>query len=179
MNFDKLPIIRAILSKTTPTSGCTPGEKSAALEKAVELVKKYSIPHSSVASLWPKGYDFDGNVVATPVQPKADIHKATNDFIRNAFAQGADEFLRQAMRDADLRKAKAAREATAKKAMGKAGSIGAMARELLIHPAGHSYSWIIEMIQFRFPDAKTTVASLRWYENELRNKGFTVPKRKA
>ncbi len=42
----------------------------------------------------------------------------------------------------------------------------------------YTYSLILENIKNRFPNAKTSVDSLRWYEAKMRKAGVAVPKRK-
>ena len=42
---------------------------------------------------------------------------------------------------------------------------------------GLAYEQVLERVRGRFPDARTTVACLRWYETRLRKAGVDVPKR--
>lgn len=63
----------------------------------------------------------------------------------------------------------------------KPGSIGEYARDLLRRQyAGvpYSYDYILGRIKDRYPKAKTTVASLRWYENDMRSSDLYVPRKR-
>ncbi len=132
---DNLEIVKALLSKTV-ARGATIGEEAAAIAKAVEIMGRHHLPHSAVASLWPKGLDYHGKRTEPRVREETGAVKST-------------------------------------------GSIGNYARHLLMRDivglGPYGYEWIIEAIKIKFPNAKTTVASLRWYESELRKQGRTVP----
>lgn len=51
----------------------------------------------------------------------------------------------------------------------KAPGVGAVAKELILE--GKSNQEVLEAIQARFPEAKTTVASINWYRNKMRADG--------
>lgn len=140
-----LGIVKAILCKTV-ARGATVGEEAAAVDKAVQLMRKYDIPVSAVASKWPKGWQFDGQrSIEKPKRPEPKPMKTTP-YPSSGW---------------------------------NAGTIGDYARQLLMREMAnlgpYSYQWIIEAVKIRYPNAKTTVASLRWYENELRKQGRKVP----
>lgn len=60
-------------------------------------------------------------------------------------------------------------------------TIGQTAKELLrqrlVNGYGLSYDEILETIRSRHTGARTTVASLRWYETKMRQAGEEVPRR--
>lgn len=66
-------------------------------------------------------------------------------------------------------------EATEKKPQGK--GIGALARAILMDPAGHPHALIAEMVNAQIKDAAATAKSVRWYANDMRKKGVEVPPR--
>jgi hypothetical protein len=73
-----------------------------------------------------------------------------------------------------------AAETTEKKAKGP--GVGALAIEMI--RGGSSNEDVLKAIQEKFPEAKTTMASVNWYRNKLRTEGEHVPtardlKRKA
>lgn len=82
---------------------------------------------------------------------------------------------RAAQRDAhnEAKKASAAKKAPAKKASADAKprgmGIGAFCCDLLVK--GKSNDEVLAAVQAKFPDAKTSSASIAWYRNDLRNKG--------
>lgn len=174
--MSKLVIIKALLSKQV-SRGCTVGEEEAAVAKAVELMGKYAIPHSAVASVWPKGWDFHGKRVVQPQRDALDdfMHKFKPRTVKVSPKDIADleEFLRRTGSAKGFK-------TKAKPAQGKPGTLGDYARQLLMSNIDgigpYSYGYILGRIMDRYPDAKTTVASLRWYENEMRKQGRTVPK---
>nr|WP_242110662.1 hypothetical protein [Luteimonas aquatica] len=66
-------------------------------------------------------------------------------------------------------------EATEKKPQGK--GIGALARAILMDPAGHPHALIAEMVNVQIKGAAATAKSVRWYANDMRKKGVEVPPR--
>ena len=62
-----------------------------------------------------------------------------------------------------------------KKPSGK--GIGALARRLLLDPAGLPHAVIAEMVNAQIPGAKATDKSVRWYGHDMRKKGTAVPER--
>lgn len=44
---------------------------------------------------------------------------------------------------------------------------------------GYSYAEVLRMVAVRFPKARTSINSLRWYETRMRKSGLHVPKRKG
>lgn len=68
-----------------------------------------------------------------------------------------------------------ASEATEKKSQGK--GIGALARAILMDPAGHPHALIAEMVNAQIAGAAATAKSVRWYANDMRKKGVEVPPR--
>lgn len=183
-----LDIVKALLSKTI-VRGATVGEEAAAVAKAVELIGKHAIPRSAVATMWPQGWGYDGK----RVDWKEEQRKREQPTMGSKHWTPFEKYwlgLNERQRKMGLPEAGygAARRmfdqwqqqqsAPKKEEPVKTGSIGNYARQLLLREiAGkpYSYAWIIESIQLKYPHAKTTVASLRWYENELRKQGRTVP----
>lgn len=66
-------------------------------------------------------------------------------------------------------------EATEKKPHGK--GIGALARAILIDPAGFPHALVAEMVNAQIEGATETPKSVRWYANDMRKKGIEVPPR--
>lgn len=68
-----------------------------------------------------------------------------------------------------------------KKAYTKVGTIQDYCYQVLARDfgdAGYSYAEVLRMVAARFPNSKTSVNSLRWYETRMRKSGLHVPKRK-
>lgn len=55
--------------------------------------------------------------------------------------------------------------------------IGALARQLLMDPAGYPHRLIATMVNAQVDGAQTTDKSVRWYANDMRKKGIEVPHR--
>ena len=68
-----------------------------------------------------------------------------------------------------------ARRKTSKVREPTPGTIQAFAERQLLWP--RRYSVIVAMVRVRFPDARTTVASLRWYAAQMRRRGINLPDR--
>ncbi|MCW0390030.1 hypothetical protein [Xanthomonas sacchari] len=66
-------------------------------------------------------------------------------------------------------------EATEKKSRGL--GVGALARAILMDPAGHPHALIAEMVNAQIAGAAATAKSVRWYANDMRKKGVEVPPR--
>lgn len=66
-------------------------------------------------------------------------------------------------------------EATEKKPQGK--GIGALARAILMDPAGHPHALVADMVNAQIEGAAATAKSVRWYANDMRKKGVEVPPR--
>ncbi|MBN5034654.1 hypothetical protein JY448_13510 [Stenotrophomonas maltophilia] len=66
-------------------------------------------------------------------------------------------------------------EATEKKPQGK--GIGALARAILMAPAGYPHALIAAMVNAQVDGAACTDKSVRWYANDMRRKGIEVPRR--
>lgn len=68
-----------------------------------------------------------------------------------------------------------ASEATEKKSHGK--GIGALARAILMDPAGYPHGLIAAMVNAQVDGAACTDKSVRWYANDMRKRGVEVPPR--
>lgn len=68
-----------------------------------------------------------------------------------------------------------ASEATEKKPRGL--GVGALARAILMDPAGHPHALIAEMVNAQIEGAAATPKSVRWYANDMRKRGVEVPPR--
>lgn len=66
-------------------------------------------------------------------------------------------------------------EATEKKPRGL--GVGALARAILMDPAGFPHALIAEMVNAQIVGAAATAKSVRWYANDMRKKGVEVPPR--
>jgi hypothetical protein len=66
-------------------------------------------------------------------------------------------------------------EATEKKPRGL--GVGALARAILMEPAGHPHALIAEMVNAQIEGAAATTKSVRWYANDMRKRGMDVPRR--
>ncbi|CAD0363947.1 hypothetical protein [Xanthomonas hortorum] len=66
-------------------------------------------------------------------------------------------------------------EAIEKRPHGK--GIGALARAILMDPAGYPHALIAGMVNAQIEGAAATPKSVRWYANEMRKKGVEVPHR--
>lgn len=64
---------------------------------------------------------------------------------------------------------------TVKATRGK--GIGALARHLLLNPAGYPHALIAAMVNAQLDGAQATDKSVRWYANDMRKKGIEVPPR--
>lgn len=84
-------------------------------------------------------------------------------------------------------------KATAKRAEPKAGfaetpeatekkprslGVGALARAILMDPAGYPHALVADMVNAQIDGAATTAKSVRWYANDMRKRGIEVPSRK-
>ena len=66
-------------------------------------------------------------------------------------------------------------EATEKKPRGL--GVGALARAILMDPAGHPHALIAKMVNAQVEGAAATAKSVRWYANDMRKRGVEVPPR--
>ncbi|WDM67912.1 hypothetical protein [Xanthomonas cucurbitae] len=66
-------------------------------------------------------------------------------------------------------------EATEKKPRGL--GVGALARAILMDPAGYPHAVIAAMVNAQVDGAAATDKSVRWYANDMRKKGIEVPPR--
>src|SRR5690606_12991007 len=66
-------------------------------------------------------------------------------------------------------------EATEKKPRGF--GVGALARAILMDPAGHPHALIAKMVNAQVEGAAATAKSVRWYANDMRKRGVEVPPR--
>lgn len=66
-------------------------------------------------------------------------------------------------------------EAVEKKPRGL--GVGALARAILMDPAGHPHALIAEMVNAQIAGAAATAKSVRWYANDMRKRGVEVPPR--
>ena len=66
-------------------------------------------------------------------------------------------------------------EAAEKKPHGR--GIGALARAILMDPAGYPHALVAEMVNAQIEGATATAKSVRWYANDMRKKGAEVPPR--
>lgn len=124
--------------------------------------------------------DLHNSIAAKPATPKTFATKAKLiERIRSIqAAQGVTTAEPEASRDA--KPAKAPRTTRKKKEAKPRGmGIGALARELLMDPAGHVHSRIAEMINERIEGASATAQSIRWYATKMRADGIKVPERVA
>ncbi|WP_287916626.1 hypothetical protein [Comamonas sp.] len=55
--------------------------------------------------------------------------------------------------------------------------IGALARQILMDPAGYPHRLIAAMVNAQLDGAQATDKSVRWYANDMRKKGIEVPPR--
>lgn len=55
--------------------------------------------------------------------------------------------------------------------------VGALARAILMDPAGHPHALIAEMVNAQIEGAAATAKSVRWYANDMRKRGMDVPPR--
>ncbi|MDN8082560.1 hypothetical protein QZN30_24670 [Burkholderia multivorans] len=55
--------------------------------------------------------------------------------------------------------------------------IGALARLILMDPAGYPHALIAAMVNAQVDGAQATDKSVRWYANDMRKKGIEVPPR--
>ena len=66
-------------------------------------------------------------------------------------------------------------EATEKKPRGL--GVGALARAILMDPAGFPHALVADMVNAQIEGAAATDKSVRWYANDMRKKGVEVPPR--
>lgn len=66
-------------------------------------------------------------------------------------------------------------EATEKKPRGL--GVGALARAILMDPAGYPHALVADMVNAQIEGAAATPKSVRWYANDMRKKGLEVPPR--
>ena len=66
-------------------------------------------------------------------------------------------------------------EATEKKPRGL--GVGALARAILMDPAGHPHALVAGMVNAQIEGAQATAKSVRWYANDMRKRGVEVPPR--
>lgn len=68
-----------------------------------------------------------------------------------------------------------ATEAPEKQSRGK--GIGTLARTILMDPAGYPHVLVAAMVNAQIEGATATAKSVRWYANDMRKKGTTLPPR--
>ena len=66
-------------------------------------------------------------------------------------------------------------EATEKKPRGL--GVGALARAILMDPAGVPHALVADMVNAQIEGAQASAKSVRWYAHDMRKKGATVPER--
>ncbi|TAA36731.1 hypothetical protein [Pseudoxanthomonas winnipegensis] len=66
-------------------------------------------------------------------------------------------------------------EATEKKPRGL--GVGALARAILMDPAGYPHALVADMVNVQIEGAAATAKSVRWYANDMRKKGVELPPR--
>lgn len=66
-------------------------------------------------------------------------------------------------------------EPTEKKPRGL--GVGALARAILMDPAGYPHALVADMVNAQVEGAAATDKSVRWYANDMRKKGVEVPPR--
>ncbi|WP_182212494.1 hypothetical protein [Stenotrophomonas acidaminiphila] len=66
-------------------------------------------------------------------------------------------------------------DATEKKPRGL--GVGALARAILMDPAGYPHALVADMVNAQIEGAAATAKSVRWYANDMRKKGVEVPPR--
>lgn len=178
--MDHYRIVDALLSKIVER-GCTPGEAEAAKAKAEELIQRHNLDRSRLGR---KQQSF-----RTSFASFGDI------FTEGFDARMADDFLRRATRAYQEAQARTNHEQEAKRKREAAqdarfSTIDEMARSYLqvvvdvtrgkvveAKGVGMPYYEILRRVKGRFPAAKTSVDTLRWYESQLRREGKQVPKR--
>lgn len=75
----------------------------------------------------------------------------------------------------DVIESQDAQQETVKAPRGK--GVGALARQLLMNPAGYPHRLIAAMVNAQLDGAQATNKSVRWYANDMRKKGIEVPPR--
>ena len=55
--------------------------------------------------------------------------------------------------------------------------VGALARAILMDPAGYPHALVADMVNAQIEGAAATAKSVRWYANDMRKKGVEVPPR--
>jgi len=55
--------------------------------------------------------------------------------------------------------------------------VGALARAILMDPAGYPHALVADMVNAQVEGAAATAESVRWYANDMRKKGVEVPPR--
>lgn len=55
--------------------------------------------------------------------------------------------------------------------------VGALARAILMDPAGFPHTLVADMVNAQIEGAAATAKSVRWYANDMRKKGVEVPPR--
>ncbi|HEL4776159.1 TPA: hypothetical protein UN077_002797 [Stenotrophomonas maltophilia] len=68
-----------------------------------------------------------------------------------------------------------ASDATEKKPRGL--GVGALARAILMSPAGYPHALVADIVNAQIEGAAATAKSVRWYANDMRKKGVEVPPR--
>lgn len=124
--------------------------------------------------------DLHNSIAAKPATPKTFATKAKLiERIRSIqAAQGVTTAEPEASQSA--KPTKAPRTNRKKKESKPRGiGVGALARELLMDPAGYVHSRIAEMVNERIAGASATAQSIRWYATKMRADGMTVPERVA
>ena len=117
----------------------------------------------------PKTFATRGKLVARIEQVAADKNIDLASFGQPKRPKAAEQ---RAQPQADVA---AEPEATEKKPHGK--GIGALARAILMDPAGFPHGVIAEMVNAQIEGAQASAKSVRWYAHDMRKKGATVPER--
>lgn len=55
--------------------------------------------------------------------------------------------------------------------------VGALARAILMDPAGYPHALVADMVNAQIDGAAATAKSVRWYANDMRKRGVEVPPR--
>lgn len=187
--------VRALLYKTVER-GCTVEEEDTAVKLALVIIGREGL--SARAFEFPIRFTVDG-VRMPPGQTRAPTRtqepprprqkqawkespmSREEEELARRFKEAMDEAIRRAKREHEYTKERQKQHSSSQQGSTRRWkTIGELisAMVVLVDDRGrcrYTYEDVLLNVRKHFPDAKTTEASIRWYETQLRKQGVNVP----
>lgn len=176
--MDYVAVVRALRAKTV-ANGCTPGEADSAREKAEELMRTHGLTEEAVRPEPRRSFFRDRSSPFT----STDMAKAFTDLMREWERQAyraREEAPRMDPKEVWWARVRMACSNVADRGGPSFGTIGNLCWALLMLRSsktgrGMPYERILAHVAERFRHSRTTVNSLRYYETQMRKRGWQLP----